>query len=236
MEKRVVSLVVISDMICPWCYIGHTELAHAIKAVSDLPLNIKIEYRPFKLQPSLKEGEVLIKREWYLSRFGKEKFSTIEQMVTSRAKQLGLTVTYEGTITQTTRAHRVSLKAWKLGGQPIQEAFMKALHKAYFEQGRNIGDPEVLGEIAEASGVMSKAETVKFLESEDCAEEVESMSAEARKKGVTGVPFVIIDGRWAVIGGQTAEVYTQIFRKLAQTEKVGGILGHPDATVCPSSA
>ena len=96
-------------------------------------------------------------------------------------------------------------------------------------------------------------QTVAFLESDDCLEEVESMSAEARKKGVTGVPFVIIDGRWAVIGGQSADVYTQasrapraamrplkrapmqIFRKLAQTEKTNGVLGHSEATACGSS-
>ncbi|KAH9949961.1 thioredoxin-like protein [Amylocystis lapponica] len=232
MEQRVVSLVVISDMICPWCYIGHTELANAIEAVSDLPLTIKVEYRPFKLQPSLKDDQVHVKREWYLQRFGKEKSAAIEQMVTARAKQLGININYEGTITQTTRAHRVSLKAWKLGGQPFQEAFINALHKAYFEQGRALGDFEVLGEIAEATGVMSKEETVKFLESDDCLEEVEAMSAEARKKGVTGVPFVIIDGRWAVIGGQTAEVYTQIFRKLAQTEKAAP-LSSASAEACP---
>ncbi|KAI0926000.1 hypothetical protein AcV5_008582 [Taiwanofungus camphoratus] len=217
--QRVISLVVISDMICPWCYIGHREMERAIEAVKDLPISIKIEHRPYQLQPSLPEEPPLVKREWYLNRFGKEKFASLEQVITARATQIGLTINYEGTISQTTRAHRINLKAWKIGGQAMQEAFIKACHKAYFEDAKNIGDFEILGELAQACGVMSKEETVKFLDSDECKEEVTNMMAEARKKGVTGVPFTIIDGRWAVIGGQTADVYTQIFKKLAQSEK-----------------
>ncbi|GBE88018.1 thioredoxin-like protein [Sparassis latifolia] len=231
-QPRVVSLVVISDMICPWCYVGHRELTLAIEAVADLPITIKVEHRPYRLQPSLKDDQCIVKREWYLERFGKEKSSNIEQLVTARAKQLGLNINYEGTITQTTRAHRLSLKAWKLGGQATQEPFINAIHKAYFEDCKNIGDFEVLGELAEASGVMSKAEAVKFLESDECLEEVEEMSAEARRKGVTGVPFTIVDGRWAVIGGQTSEVYIEIFKKLAQTEKGTPLNGVPAASTC----
>jgi len=226
--QRSVTLVVIGDIICPWCYIGEKEMERAIEAVKDLPITIKVEHRPYQLQPSLPEDQALVKREWYLNRFGKDKFAMFEQMVTTRGGQLGLQINYEGTITQTIRAHRLSLKALKIGGQVMQESFLNTIHKAYFEQGKNIGDFETLGEIAQTSGLMSKEEAVKFLESDECREEVISMMAEARKKGVTGVPFTIIDGRWAVIGGQTADVYIQIFKKLAQTEKVAP-LSHVDA-------
>ncbi|KZT73619.1 thioredoxin-like protein [Daedalea quercina L-15889] len=217
--SRTVNLVVIGDIICPWCYIGEKEMENALEAVRDLPITIKIEHRPYQLQPSLPEDQALVKREWYINRFGKEKFESIQQMITLRAQQLGLTVNYGGTITQTVRAHRLSLKALKVGGQAMQQTYLRNIHKAYFEDNRNIGDLDVLGDLAEASGVMSKDEAAQFLESDECREEVLNMMAEARKKGVTGVPFTIIDGRWAVIGGQTAEVYIQIFKKLAQTDK-----------------
>lgn len=217
--QKVVNLVVIGDLICPWCYIGEKEMERAIDAVKDLPLTIKVEHRPYQLQPSLPEDQAIVKREWYLNRFGKDKFAMFEQMVTTRGSQLGLNISYDGTITQTIRAHRLSLKALKVGGQERQEAFLNAVHKAYFEQGKNLGDFEVLSELAEASGLMSKEQATKFLETDECREEVINMMAEARKKGVTGVPFTIVDGRWAVIGGQTADVYIQIFKKLAQTEK-----------------
>ncbi|PCH42504.1 thioredoxin-like protein [Wolfiporia cocos MD-104 SS10] len=217
--QRTVSLVVIGDIICPWCYIGEKEMERALEAVKDLPITIKVEHRPYQLQPSLPEDQALVKREWYLNRFGKEKFASIEQMVTTRGSQLGLNINYNGTITQSTRAHRLSLKALKLGGQHMQETYLNNIHRAYFEEGKNIGDVQLLAELAQQSGIMSKDEAVKFLESDECREEVINMMAEARKKGVTGVPFTIVDGRWAVIGGQTADVYIQIFKKLAQTEK-----------------
>ncbi|EPS96115.1 hypothetical protein FOMPIDRAFT_1025523 [Fomitopsis schrenkii] len=217
--SRTVNLVVIGDIICPWCYVGEKEMENALEAVRDLPITIKIEHRPYQLQPSLPEDQALVKREWYINRFGKEKSASMMEMITLRAKQMGLTINYEGTITQTVRAHRLSLKALKLGGQQMQQTLLRNIYKAYFEDNRNIGDFDVLSDLAQASGVMSKDEALKFLESEECREEVINMMAEARKKGVTGVPFTIIDGRWAVIGGQTAEVYIQIFKKLAETEK-----------------
>ncbi|KAI0733661.1 thioredoxin-like protein [Fomitopsis betulina] len=218
--SRTVNLVVIGDIICPWCYIGEKEMENALEAVRDLPITIKVEHRPYQLQPSLPEDQALVKREWYINRFGKEKFASMMEIITLRAKQMGLTINYEGTITQTVRAHRLSLKALKLGGQQMQQTLLRNINKAYFEDNRNIGDFDVLSDLAQASGVMLKDEATKFLESDECREEVISMMAEARKKGVTGVPFTIIDGRWAVIGGQTAEVYIQIFKKLAETEKV----------------
>ncbi|CCM04242.1 uncharacterized protein FIBRA_06409 [Fibroporia radiculosa] len=230
--SRSVSLVVIGDIICPWCYIGEKEMERAIEAVSDLPLTIKVEHRPYQLQPSLPDDEALVKRDWYLNRFGKDKFAMFEQMVTTRGAQLGLNINYGGTITQTTRAHRLSLKALKLGGQEMQESYLNAIHKAYFEQGKNIGDNDTLAELAQESSVMTREEALQFLQSDECREEVINMMAEARKKGVTGVPFTIIDGRWAVIGGQTADVYIQIFKKLAQTEKVTPLSKIPDGPMC----
>ncbi|KAH9930029.1 thioredoxin-like protein [Fomitopsis serialis] len=230
--SRTVNLVVIGDIICPWCYIGEKEMENAVEAVRDLPITIKIEHRPYQLQPSLPEDQALVKREWYINRFGKEKFQSIMQMITLRGQQLGLNIKYDGTITQTVRAHRLSLKALKVGGQQMQQTFLQAINKAYFEENRNIGDSDVLSDLAQAAGIMAKDEAVNFLESDDCREEVVNMMSEARKKGVTGVPFTIIDGRWAVIGGQTAEVYIQIFKKLAQTEKVVPICDVQSGPVC----
>ncbi len=141
---------------------------------------------------------------------------------------------FSGCITQTIRAHRLSRKAYLLGGQELQEKFLDVIFRAYFTEGQNIGDFNVLGDLAEEAGMMSKdkvrvqeplnvgkniidmsvsrhiSQAIEFLTSNECQEEVESMAAEARKKVVTGVPFTIINGRWAVSGGQTSEVYGQV--------------------------
>ncbi|KAI0806003.1 thioredoxin-like protein [Irpex lacteus] len=218
-DRRVIKLLVISDLICPWCYIGQREMEKAIELCSDLPVDIQIEWRPYKIYPSLKDGQFLDKREWYESRFGKDKIEQMEQMALTRGEQLGITVKIlEGVISQTTLAHRLLFKAWKTGGQSKQQALLSRLFKAYFETCENIGDTQVLAKAAVAADVMSLEEAVKFLESDELLEEVETMMTDARRKGVNGVPFVVIDGKWAVSGGQTAEVYAQIFKKLATGE------------------
>jgi predicted DsbA family dithiol-disulfide isomerase len=215
-SPRVIKLLVISDIICPWCYIGQREMERAIEMCADTPVQVEIEYRPYKLHPSLKDGQFLPRKDWLESRFGKEKVEQMEKMTVARGKQLGLEINYlGGLITQTTLAHRLVLKAWQLGGQKSQQALLTTLFKAYFEKLENIGDTEVLANAAASTGLMSKDEAVRFLESDECFDEVETLMTEARKKGVNGVPFVVIEGKWAVSGGQTAEVYAQIFRKLA---------------------
>lgn len=191
----------------------------AIETTKDLPIQIEIEYRPYKIYPSLKDGQFVDKRTWYETRFGKEKIEQMEKMAVARGRELGIDIKMlEGLITQTTLAHRLMLKAWRLGGQAKQQALLSILFKVFFEMSMNIGDTTVLADAAVSADLMTKEEAVKFLESDECVDEVETMMTEARRKGVNGVPFVVIDGKWAVSGGQTAEVYSQIFKKLAASE------------------
>lgn len=219
-EKKVIKLLVFSDIICPWCYIGQREMDRAIEQCSSCPVEFEIEYRPYKLQPSLKEGQTFEKKEWYEARFGKEKTETIHRTITSRGKDVGINFNlFGGVITQTTKAHRLLLKAWKLGGQNTQLPLLHALFKAYFEDGKNMGDSQSLAELAAATGLMSHEEAITFLDSDECQAEVEQMMVEVRKKGVTGVPFVVIDGKWAISGGHNAETYVQIFKKMSNSER-----------------
>ncbi|KAI0714305.1 thioredoxin-like protein [Cerioporus squamosus] len=240
MQPGVISLVVISDIVCPWCYIGQRELQKAIRDVkAEHDLTIKVEHRPYLLHPSMDENIKLDKHAWYLEKFGQEKLDQIKSMVQSRAKEVGIEINFEGTVSQTIRAHRLSRKAFELGGQDMQEKFLDATYHAYFTEGKNIGDYDVLGELAEQAGVMSKEETAKFLDSDEFKQEVEHNAMDARKKGVTGVPFTIVNGRWAVSGGQTSEVYAQIFRKLAGKGPLHPIPNAPSCNndgTCPAAA
>ncbi|KIP05038.1 hypothetical protein PHLGIDRAFT_92714 [Phlebiopsis gigantea 11061_1 CR5-6] len=213
---KVIKLTVISDIICPWCYIGQRELDNALKMCSDLPVQVEIEYRPYRIYPSLSDGQFLEKLQWYESKFGSEKIKTMETMILPRARELGIDLKFtDGIITQTTLAHRLMLKAWKMGGQSTQQALLAALFKGYFEASANIGDTDVLADMAVIAKMMTKEEAVSFLESDELLDEVETMINESKKKGINGVPFIVINGKWAVSGGQTAEIFTQIFTKLA---------------------
>ncbi|KAI0346169.1 thioredoxin-like protein [Trametopsis cervina] len=218
-SKRVIKLLVISDVTCPWCYVGQREMERAIEMCSDLPVQVELEWRPYRIYPSLKDGQFLDKKEWYETRFSKDKLHQMQTMAGVRAAELGLDINMsDGVITQTTLAHRLILKAWKTGGQKMQQQVLWALFQVFFVKTENIGDTQVLANAAVEAGMMGKEEAVKFLESDECLDEVETLMQEARRKGVNGVPFVVIDGKWAVSGGQTSDVYAQIFKKLAATE------------------
>lgn len=120
----------------------------------------------------------------------------------------------------TISAHRLIAKAYEIGGPAAQAAVITPIFRAYHEDELDISDPEVLADAAEQADIMSREEALSFLKSDDCLEKVNNQVAEARAKGVTGVPFTIIDGKWAVSGGQSAPVFVKIFSKLAETPAV----------------
>lgn len=207
---------------------------NAIKQCADCPVTYEIEYRPYKLHTSLKDDQIFERRAWYESRLGAEKVASIERMIGTRAKQVGLDIKlFDGVISQTTLAHRLMLKAWNMGGQKLQLPLLEELFKEYFVEGNNTGDPQVLAKAASTAGVMSESETIRFLESEEYSDEVERMMLDVRRKGVTGVPFVVIDGRWAVSGGQSAETYVQILKKIGKSCSPPKVDAAPDCTGSP---
>ncbi|TCD62122.1 hypothetical protein EIP91_007459 [Steccherinum ochraceum] len=213
---RVIKLLVFSDIICPWCYIGQKEMDTAIERCRDSPVQFEIEYRPYKLQPSIKDGQTFPKKEFYETRYGAVKAETMATAVEKRSEEIGLDIKmFDGVITQTTLAHRLLLKAWQLGGQRLQLPLLNTLFKQYFSEGLNIADEEVLAKAAADNDVMTEAEALEWFKTDECLGEVEQMMIDVRRKGVTGVPFVVIDNKWAVSGGQSADTYTQIFDKIA---------------------
>ncbi|KAJ2917402.1 hypothetical protein MD484_g2987, partial [Candolleomyces efflorescens] len=219
---KTVKLTVITDFVCVSCCIGQHELLDAInycKDTLDLPLKFELEHIPFRLiSTNILPEDCPTKpdREDFLTKFiGKERFRTLLTNVTKWAEEKGRPLSLHGTIRQTTKAHRLALKAGQSGGQTLQTPLIMAIFTASMEDGQDVADPEVLADIAAKCGVMSREDALAFLESDELAKEVEDMSNAARAKGITGVPVVVIDGKWAVSGGQSSEVYVQIFKKLA---------------------
>ncbi|CAE6434637.1 unnamed protein product [Rhizoctonia solani] len=213
---RVVNLKVISDSICPWCLIGTMELRKALARAqaNNLPLQIRLEYRPYQLDPTLPEDEGLDRIERYRSKFG-DRIHAIHTNISARAKLLGLNLNFTGTVRQTTPSHRMLMKAYDKGGQDAQQALLTEILRGYHEHAQDIGDPEVLGGYAEKTGLMSKAEAISFLATDELKKEVADGIQEARDMGVTGVPFTVIDGKWAISGGQPSEVFYQLLERLA---------------------
>jgi len=221
MAARVVKLTVITDFVCPNCCVGQHELLDAIAYCQDtlhLPLAFEIEHLPFRLiNPTIltEDTPKVDKTDFLLKHLGKERFSKLQAAITKWSEEKGVPISFRGVMSQTTRAHRLCRKAYTIGGQTLQIPLLCAVFKAHMEDEKDIADINVLAELAESTGTMSKAEAVAFLNSDEFEKEIDTMCNEARSKGITGVPMTIIDGKWAVSGGQSSDVFIQIFKKLA---------------------
>jgi hypothetical protein len=152
-------------------------------------------------------------------------FAAFDSIVTWRLLQLS---GEGGIVVNTERAQRLAYRAWKKGGQSLQQTVISNLFQALTIDNKDISNNNVLSKIAEASCLMSKNEVrptlraerrlshpplpqaVAYLTSDQDAQAVEDQIEEARKGGISGVPVVIIEGKWAISGGQTRDVYLQV--------------------------
>jgi len=218
MSRRVVKVAVINDLICSSCYVAHEELLLAIAQCSDVPITIEVEYRPFCLPTCIPDDAPVSTKSFYLAKYGREKTEVIHNAAIAWGNKIGLSLNFEDGVTSSTvRAHRLSVKAYRLGGQGLQLPLLSAILKACHTESKDISSIEVLSDIAESVGVMSKDAAVEFLEGDELKEEVINTAEAAKGHGVKGVPVTVINGKWALAGAQKAEVFVQIFKKLATT-------------------
>lgn len=206
----VIPLEILSDPICPWCLIGKRRLDRALGERPDHPFTIY--WRPFQLNPDMPaEG---MAREAYLNaKFGgPEQVRRVYGAIEETARGDGLNVAFDriNRTPNTLNAHR--LIRWA-GAAHGQDRVVEALFQAYFFDGEDIGDPEILARIGEAGG-LEPAVTRKMLASDIDLETVRGEDAAAREAGVTGVPTFIVNGRFVVAGAQESALWVRVIDEL----------------------
>ena len=209
--REPVKLDVMSDPICPWCYIGKTHLDKALAAHPDHPF--VIEWHPFQLNPDMPRAG-MDRRAYLEGKFGgKEGAVRAYAPVVEHAKAAGLTINFEAMkrTPNTLNAHR--LIHWA-GIEGRQIAAVSALFKAYFVDARDIGDVEVLADIAD-SIEMDAAVTTKLFQTDVDAQDIRDRDAHSRKMGISSVPTFIVAGKHAVPGAQPPELWAQVIADLA---------------------
>jgi predicted DsbA family dithiol-disulfide isomerase len=155
------------------------------------------------------------RRERYAAKFG-DKVDAITAMMAERGKPWGINFSYGGTIRNTFLSHRLIEKAWEEGGETMQTRLVEKLFAGYFEQEKDIGDPAWLAEVAVASDVFTKKEdAIEFLESDELKKETCNEVRQAQSLGISGVPFTVINNKYAVSGAQEPEAFVTVFRKIA---------------------
>ena len=199
-------LDIMSDPICPWCYIGKTHLDAALKAHPDHPFTI--EWHPFQLNPDM-PPEGMDRRAYLEGKFGgKDGAVSAYAPVVEHAGQAGLTINFDA-MTRTPNtldAHR--LIHWA-GIEGRQTAAVSRLFQAYFEEGADIGDKEVLADIADGIG-MDASVVMRLLQSDADADDIRARDAHSRQMGVNSVPTFIVDGKHAVPGAQPPELWERV--------------------------
>jgi predicted DsbA family dithiol-disulfide isomerase len=191
-SQRRHELTVVSDVICPWCFIGKRNLEKALELAGD-NLYLKIISRPFELNPDMpKEGAD--RRVFRTKRFGSwEQSLRLDAQVREAGALAGLTFRHDlmQRTPNTFKAHRLIWLAEKEG---VQDAVVESLFRAYFMLGLDVGDIQTLSEIAAQAGITEDRALV-FLSSNEGTEEVRREEREAVATGISGVPTFILDGR-----------------------------------------
>lgn len=205
----------VSDVVCPWCAIGLSALEQAIRNVGP-ELQIELAFQPFELNPQLAaEGEDV--GEHLARKYGidEAQIRQNEEAIRQRGEALGFSfdMTRRRRISNTFDAHR--LLHWAgLQGQAQQRALKHALLRAYFSEGRDVSDREVLVAVAASTG-LDGAVARQVLESGDYANEVRAQEALYRERGIQAVPSVIFNDRHLIQGGQPVETFEAALRQLS---------------------
>jgi predicted DsbA family dithiol-disulfide isomerase len=198
---RQLDIDIVSDVICPWCFIGSRRLEQALDPVPD-GVAVDLTYRPFLLDPSTpKEGADL--RDRLRAKYGmdpEKMFANVE--AAARSSGIPLDFSKVRRTPSTIAAHTLLRHAIDRGTQP---ALARALFGGYFLEGRDIGDADVLAAIAGANGFEAD-EAIRLVRDEAELKKTLEEAGEAAASGVRGVPFFVLGGRLAVSGAQPTDV------------------------------
>lgn len=206
MNKPVIAIRIVSDVVCPWCYIGKRRLEKALDKLSN-EYRFDIEYLPFELNPDIPEQG--LDHKTYLSeKFGgEEQYEHLTARVTNIARTEGLDFNYakQGKSPNTRKAHILIQLAKK---ENVQPAVVESFFKAYFTDGIDLSKTEALLEIASQAG-LDIHEAAAALTNKRIAEEIVSMENALSNMGIRSVPFYILNNKYGLSGAQPAEKFIE---------------------------
>ena len=216
---------VISDAICPWCWIGKAHLDAALEELRQDGIAFRIRWRPFQLNPDMPE-EGVARDAYRAEKFGSlERSRELDAQVADAGRAAGLAFRHDlmTRTPNTIAAHRVIRAAEKPGvPEGVQEAVVDALFRAYFQQGRDIGDAAALDDIAAGAGLPGMA---AMLAGDDHRDAVLAEDMAARRGGISGVPSFLMDRHLlfsgAMPGPRMAEAFRQAHAILSAREAKG---------------
>ena len=197
-----------SDIVCPWCYVGKRRLERALTSVGR---DVHVTWRPFQLNPTMPlDG---MDRTTYLeAKFGSlEAFGRMEQQLLAAGSNEQISFAFEKIqrTPNTFAAHRL---VWYAAQQLKQDEVMETLFRAYFLEGKDIGDVKTLVYVSAEAG-LDRTKTEEFLASEKGAVEVKGEEAVGRRLGIRGVPYFVLDGSISISGAQPPDIFVSALQQ-----------------------
>ena len=214
-----------SDVVCPWCYIGKRRFERALARLGDDPdldvdpdTDIHVSYRAFQLDPTAPPGVSQSVVDAYAEKFGGvERARAIMDQVTAAAAGDGIEFRLDiARRANTLLAHRLLWWADQEISPVTQTLANEAILRAYFVEGRDIGDPTVLADVAASVGA-DRDEVAGFLAGDGGRSEVAEQLERAADLGITAVPTFVVNGRWGIPGAQDSDTFERLLRRLLTT-------------------
>ena len=204
------SIDVISDVVCPWCFLGKRRLDKALAMVPEM--EAEVNFRPFFLDPTI-PAEGLDRHDYMLAKFGEEQLKTIHDPLTKAGKEEGIAYAFDQIkrTPSSLNAHRLLRWSHLIGSQ---RTVAEALFTAYWCWGQDVSDIEVLKTIAIVNG-LNGPEIAEELATDRDKKEVFEEAQMAQQIGVTGVPTFVVNRKYGVTGAQSSESLAELFRKVA---------------------
>jgi predicted DsbA family dithiol-disulfide isomerase len=206
-----ITVDIVSDAICPWCFIGKRRFEAAL-ANAPGDVEVLVAWRPYQLNPEM-PPEGMDRKAYIATKFGGDaRADQIYQRVRDAGQSAGIDFDFAAMTRtpNTINAHRLIGLAGRAGKQ---DAVVEALFRAYFLEGKDIGDSDVLAGIAATAGLAGKV-VRDYLAGRDDVERVESEDAMARKMGIQGVPCFIFNRKYAISGAQEPAAFLEALEML----------------------
>lgn len=214
MSKQTIKIDIVSDINCPWCYLGEARLDKAINQTQD-KYNFEVQFKPYELNPfAPQEGEN--KKEYFIRNYGHAGLSRLDESsrrLVEAGQAEGITFDFDKSnqVHNTFNGHRL---IWLAGKYGVQVPVAKALFQANFTDGENVNDPAVLTRIGLDNNI--PAEVLNdFFASDEGKEEVKALEQQAQQAGISGVPAFIINDRYLVSGAQPTETLVNVLQQIA---------------------
>lgn len=212
-------LDIVSDTICPWCWVGKRRLAAALPQLGAHGIAVEVTWRPFQLNPAMpKDGAD--RRAYRSAKFGSwERSQALDAQVAAAGAGDGLEFRHDlvARTPNTLASHVLIRLAHQTGGAVLQDRVVEALFAAYFQHGRDVGSHEVLADLAQDAG-LDRAQTLAHLQDPANGDAVLLEENLERGLGLNGVPSVVFDGQLLFSGAQPTSAIVRTLREAARTQ------------------